>query len=201
MNALRVIGCVSGAVVAALLASCSHTVMLRNTAVPLAKTARMADAPARFFIDTIKVPYRKDQRIGEKKALSGRFWARVYSSGDLAQWADREWRVFLTRHNQTVVARYRDADYTITCDIIEISADKKYDWIWDDDFSGSVKMTVKIVQRATARTAFYRTLRGEHFMQRRGLYAEASDDELLNLCLSSAFQKALEQVTFDPRVR
>lgn len=193
MNVIRV--SVLPAAAALLLAACSHTVPLHNVAVNVPKTARVGTAGSRFFIDTINVPYRRDQRLGVKRSLAGDYWARVYSSGDLAKWADNEWRAFLTRHGHTVVERYRDADYIVTCDIIEISADKKYDWIWDDDFSGSVKMTVKIIERATGKPVFYRTLRGDHFVQRRGLYEDASDTDMLLLCASTAFQKALEQIS------
>jgi len=198
MNRLHAITRAAVPAAVVLLAACSHTVPLRNVPAHLPKTARLGPAPARFFIDRIKVPYRRDERLGEKRSLAGDFWARVYSSGDLAAWAEGEWRAFLTRHGHTVVPRVREADYAVTCDIIEISADKKYDWIWDDDFSGSVKLTVKIVHRASAKTIFYRTLRGDHFVQRRGVHEHSSDTDLLLLCASTAFQKALEQISFNP---
>jgi|GEM_PF-1275140 len=198
MNSHRAIVCAALPAALCLLAACSHTVPLRNVPVSLPKTARLGPAPARFFVDRIKVPYRRDERLGVSRSLAGDFWARVYSSGDLAAWAEGEWHAFLTRHGHSVVPRVREADYAVTCDIVEISADKKYDWIWDDDFSGSVKMTVKIVHRATAKTVFYRTLRGDHFLQRRGVYENSSDNDLLLLCVSTAFQKALEQISFNP---
>ncbi|MCX7848372.1 MAG: hypothetical protein N2595_10130 [bacterium] len=176
--------------------SCSVTVPLRNVAVAVPRTARLGPGRARFFVDRVKVPYRRDERLGVKRSLAGDFWARVYSSGDLAAWAEREWLAFLRRHGQEVVTRVREADYLVTCDLLEVSADKKYDWIWDDDFSGSVKLFVRIVDRRSGVTVFCRTLRGDHFLQRRGQYQEYSDSDLLLLCASSAFQKALEQITF-----
>lgn len=175
---------------------CSHTVPLRNIDVPVEPRAQLGARPARFFVDRVQVPARASERFGVKRSLAGDFWARIYSSGDLSKWAEEEWSRFLRRHGHEVVERVRDAEYVVTCDVVEISADKKYDWIWDDDFEGSVKLRVRIVERQSGRTVFYRTVRGDHFVQRRGVYADATDTDLLLLCVTTAFQNALEQITF-----
>ena len=179
-----------------LLAGCTHTLVLRNAAVPVAShAARPARVPCRFYIDTIKPPYLNHGRIGIKRSLAGRYLAHLCTESDVAAWAQGEWRAYLVRHQQTVAARPEESDYIIQCDILELHTEKKYDWIWDDDFFARIRLNVVIRNRTLTKDVLRKKWAMNYNVERPHEQNDSVPDEVMfNRCLSTVFQQALEQL-------
>jgi len=184
--------------VALLLGACSHQVSLVNTRVPPGTAAaQIGPRGSRFFIDRIAAPVLEQQRIGRKKALSGRFLAWITTDSDMPAWAATEWRIFLSRHGQRSVPRLDQADYFVQCDIVKLSVDKKYDSVWNDDFSSHMELTAVIRQQPAGTRVFSSRIVADYFIERPHEDNDrVSDDDMFNRCLSMVMQKALEQIVF-----
>ena len=149
---------VAACVAAALLCSaCSHQMTLVNARVsPPALTAQFGSRPARYFVDRVKFPVLEQHRIGKRRTLSGNFASWITTDSDLPTWSHKELQSFLVRHRQTIVPRISDADFIFQCEITSISVTKKYDAIWNDDFSAHIEFSVlvrEVAAKPTAKTA------------------------------------------------
>lgn len=180
-----------------LCAACTHQLVLRNTPVPVKQYARLGE-PARVFVDRVKVPFLTNRHIGRKKNFAGDFLAWIKTDSDMSVWAENEINAFLKRHGHTVVPNLQEADYIIVCDVLDIQADKHNRWDYNDTFSSSVDLNVKIKKVREGVTVFDRDY-STHFDIRRPKEQEASmpDENMINYCLSMVFQKALEQIRLD----
>jgi hypothetical protein len=184
-----------GAVLCVLLAGCSSTMDVRTVPVSVKSTALFSSQGKKLYLDKIVLPVTKEDNIGKRRTLAGRFWARIKSQSDLQAWATAQWRQFLARHRQMVVSKPELADYYVQCDITRLEVIKKYDWFWDDDFKADVAMRVRVRDARSGEVLRTQTLSKVVYKERAYDDNETiSDDEMLNACLNTAFQEALEQL-------
>ena len=186
-------GCVLA--LSALLVACSSTMQVRSVNVPVKSTALFNSQGKKLYLDRIVLPTMKDNNIGARRTLAGRFWAHIQSEGDLRAWATTQWRQFFARHRQIVVNKPEAADYYVQCDITRLEVIKKYEWIWNDQFKADVAMRVTVRDRQSGKVLYTHPLAKVVYKERANEDTDRiSDDDMLNACLNSAFQEALEQL-------
>lgn len=178
--------------------ACSNQLVLANARVaPPALTAQLGPRPARFYIDRVKTPFLNEHRIGSRKSLAGRFTGWITTDSDVGEWARWEWRAFLIRHRQGVVSIITDAAYMIQCEITSLSVGKKYGAIWDDEFNAHIECTVVVKEMSSGKSVCTQHISADSYARRPNADKDTvSDDTMYNRSLSTAFQKALEQVVF-----
>ena len=139
------------------------------------------------------LPPTKDNNIGIRRSLAGDYWARINTESDLRAWAAGQWRQFLARHRQIVVSKPAAADYFVQCDITRLEVIKKYEWIWNDKYKADLAMIVAVRDRQSGKVLYTHPLAKVVYKERANDDADRiSDDDMLNACLNSAFQEALE---------
>jgi len=169
---------------------------VRSVQVPVKKMALFNSQGKKLYLDRLVLPLTKDNNIGIRRTLAGDFWARIKTESDLRTWAIGQWRQFLARHRQIVVANPDQADYYIQCDITRLEVVKQYEWIWDDEFRAYVEMRVAVRDRLSSKIIKTQSLDAQVSKERANDdKGRISDDEMLNACLNSAFQEALEKLT------
>jgi len=180
----------------ALLVACSSTMDVRSVNTPVKQLALFNSQGKKLYLDRIVLPPTKDGNIGIRRTLAGDYWARIKTESDLRAWATGQWRQFLARHRQIVVTNPDQADYYIQCDITRLEVVKQYHWIWDDEFRAYVEMRVVVRDRLTNKKFNAQSLHTQVSKERANDDIERiSDDDMLNLCLNTAFQEALEQLS------
>jgi hypothetical protein len=178
-----------------LLAACSSTLQVQSVNVPVKDMALFNSQGKKLYLDRLVLPPTKDNNIGIRRTLSGDYWARIKTESDLQAWAAGQWRRFLARHRQIVVANPDHADYYLQCDITRLEVVKQYQWIWDDEFRAYVEMRVAVRDRQSSKTLKTQVLEAQTTQERANDdSARISDDDMLNQCLNRAFQEALEQL-------
>jgi hypothetical protein len=177
-------------------AGCSTTVVLQPSDMPVTARAQFLSQGKRFYVDRVKPPPLDNKNIGVTRSLAGRFWSRIKSDDDLSAYAAEEIRRFLVRHKQSIVSSPELADCLIQCDIRKLTVTKKYDWIWDDEFTSSVELVVSFRDRVSGRVLRSQNVEQDVFMERDYDDNETvSDEQMLSRCLSSAFAQALEKLS------
>lgn len=183
------------------ISGCSTKLVLLNANVNLKPKAILTPKQSTFFIDYIEVPRMFKERIGKKRNHVGNFLAWIYTDQKhLEKWCQTEWKIFLNRHGNSVIHDFDKADYIVKCTIVKIWTEKKWKWMYDDEFASHIRMNVKITERSTAGKVFNKNIKYD-FNTNRAFErnSEINDEQMFNYCLSVSFQNALEKIKLAPQ--
>jgi ABC-type uncharacterized transport system auxiliary subunit len=180
------------------LAACSASIDLQNRPVTMPSQAQFGSPSSAVFVDRVVLPQFRKGRIGAAYTPAHAHLRYITTDTDIAKWLQNEWYAFLARHGHHPVEHVDQADYVVDCRINTLRIESISHWADPEQFHAVVDLAMKITDRRAGAVVVDRRWQA-HYNTDRSIMSDESDEDIYNHCLSSAFQKALEQIVFAPR--